>query len=145
MKLIEMAYAWDRLPNEPAAAYVPFLIYRNLGPGRTLERAYRATKGVRRCRVPGSWQRESVAFQWADRASAWDVDVLTTAGREIVINFIFALERVSRLILQALESGDIRPRTWGQAIRGIKMLGSFVTAEAVVALQQQGSRLSDRR
>jgi hypothetical protein len=30
---------WEQQPGEPDAAYVRFLVYRNLGPGRTLRLA----------------------------------------------------------------------------------------------------------
>src|SRR5262249_5670477 len=74
---------WDQRPDEPDPAFVRFLIYRDLGPGRSLIQAYLAflrlldgsTEGVERRSIPGQWYRDSRQWEWVRRARAWDVEV----------------------------------------------------------------------
>jgi hypothetical protein len=67
-----------RLPAESAEAYRAFRIYLNLGPGRSLDRAWqfsRAGSGGKdhaSARRPGLWSGWSVRYQWVDRAAAYD-------------------------------------------------------------------------
>ena len=82
---------WDRLPAEPDEAYARFLIYRNLGTGRSFRKAYRHylrecdgyTGGLKRLHVPGSWRPDAKAYFWAERASAWDVRNLAAYGAKV--------------------------------------------------------------
>jgi hypothetical protein len=100
----------ERLPDESAAAYARFLAYRNLGPARTLDAAYRAFRGVpegsKRCRRPGQWQRESVQFNWAARA------------------------------LAALALKATKPNGWAEALEALKILGAFVPHEVIQAVSK---------
>ncbi|NIM04493.1 MAG: hypothetical protein GTN69_02420, partial [Armatimonadetes bacterium] len=58
---------WDRRKGEPASAYGKFLIYRNLGPKRSLARA------AEQCDVSlGRLKQLSVEWSWLARALAWD-------------------------------------------------------------------------
>jgi hypothetical protein len=97
---------WDRLPGEPAAAYARFLVYRNLGPARTLERAYAAYAGVpegtERPLVPGRWRKDSAAWRWVERSREWDIVMLSQAGREAVAAFAAAVQQVSERLLAAV-------------------------------------------
>jgi hypothetical protein len=90
-----LRHLWDRQKGESPAAYARFLCYRNLGPARSLEDAYRrylssskgqgdatgetageggdsaeAGKGRKRPVVPGSWKRECSRYGWPARAAA---------------------------------------------------------------------------
>jgi hypothetical protein len=46
---------WEQLKDENNLHYSWFLAYRNLGPTRTLERAYRVIKGDETVSLPGNW------------------------------------------------------------------------------------------
>lgn len=35
--------AWEQLPDEPDSAYARFLMYRNLGPARSIDAAFKTT------------------------------------------------------------------------------------------------------
>jgi len=58
---------WDRRQDEPAPAYARFLIYRNLGPRRSLAQAQEV------CGVSlGRLKQLSGLWSWPARALAWD-------------------------------------------------------------------------
>jgi hypothetical protein len=130
-----MPQPWDRLSDEPAASYARFLLYRNLGPARTLERAYAAHAGVpegtKRHRVPGSWRRASAARRWVERSAAWDVAMLSQAGREAVAAFVVAVRQISVRLLAAAADADVRLGSWSQVIQTINILGPHIPAELI--------------
>jgi len=81
---------WLRQKNEPAAWYMRFKRYLDLGPKRSLRKALaaepmaqKATKGdknqsepkknISDVSVPGAWSRASKVWQWQERAAAYDL------------------------------------------------------------------------
>lgn len=141
---------WEQREDESDAAYARFLVYRNLGPARSLDAAYAlvATKRVKSRgspkidtarRASGQWVQDSAAFDWAARATAWDVQVLTEVGRRAVVNFIHALELVSLKTLNELLNPKRRPANWHQLMEAVNLLGSFIPAETVAALQSDAA------
>jgi hypothetical protein len=64
--------SWQRMRGEPALWYERFDIFRQLGPGRTLEDAWRKLE-VKTAKHP-SWRWYEVAkeWNWVERAAAWD-------------------------------------------------------------------------
>ncbi len=90
---------WGHQPREGERAYVAFLAYRDLGPGRTHE-ATRECLGKR----PGYLkpiERWSASWDWRQRARAWDDHL--QAGRDKVAADQAELWEQRRL--QALEQG----------------------------------------
>ena len=68
-----MGMVWDRMEDEPARWYDRFEVYRMLGPGRSIEAAYRMATGSDR--RPGSlWHQRSKEFNWRARSESWDAD-----------------------------------------------------------------------
>ncbi len=70
-----MAEQWDKQPEESPKAYRAFLIYRNLGPKRSIDAAYRLSlkehqESIKR--APRRWGEWSTQYQWVVRAQAWD-------------------------------------------------------------------------
>ena len=71
-------HPWDRLPGETGTQYAHFLAYRDLGPSRSIRRAYRRTRprleghpqGGKR-EVPGSFWALAARHRWKERAGAW--------------------------------------------------------------------------
>lgn len=65
---------WDQLLDESARAYACFLVYRDLGPDRSLDKAFtraqEAQEGTRK--APGCWHQWSGKYRWPERAQAWD-------------------------------------------------------------------------
>ncbi len=127
---------WDRRRDEPKEAYARFLIYRNLGPARSLDRAYEVylamsgqeTKGLER---PGSWARDSVAHQWANRATDWDGEVLRTIGVRSIARFLGIVDEACRRTLAALQDEKLRPANWAEILQAIEMLGQFFITTAL--------------
>jgi len=66
---------WEKLDRETSAAYSAFLQYLNLGPGRSVRKAYALSRGFEesdKCKVSATWQNWSHRFQWTRRAEAFD-------------------------------------------------------------------------
>src|SRR5262245_65289425 len=103
---------WDPQPDEPAAAYRRFLVYRNLGPARSIDAACRlggAANRKKSQRATGTWFADSRTFDWPARALAWDIAQIATNGQRAAVGFITALEAYALAVVQALE-GRPRPR-----------------------------------
>lgn len=89
---------WDRQPNESGPAFEAFVIYRDMGPARSL------TKVVERLHksqtLLGGWSRTQ---DWVERARLWDVYVDQLAQDAIVSEVIDMRRRhaaVSKLGIQ---------------------------------------------
>jgi len=74
-----MTSPWLKRPDESDAAFAAFTGFRDLGPGRSLDEAWRqqgpsgAPKGTKRPhRAPGSWKRWKRDHDWDSRAQAYD-------------------------------------------------------------------------
>ncbi len=70
------AIIWERLPGEPARWYRRFVLYRDLGPQRTLAEAHAAAARAERLaqpRLPARWTQIAGVWRWHERAQAWDV------------------------------------------------------------------------
>jgi len=72
----ELAQFWDQYPHEPADAYQAFQWYRESGPSRTYAATARAFGHS--CALVCAWARN---YSWADRAEAYDRDVLSERDR----------------------------------------------------------------
>lgn len=62
-----MTEPWERQQGESAKAFAKFAIYRDMGPGRSLEKVGKAS-GVSAARM----EQLSVRHHWVARAEAWD-------------------------------------------------------------------------
>jgi hypothetical protein len=69
-------FLWERLDGagESARAFAAFLIYRDMGAARSLDKAFAHFHGDQASgkRAPGRWHQWSAQYQWPDRAAAWD-------------------------------------------------------------------------
>lgn len=64
---------WDRLPSESPRAYAAFISYRDLGTGRSIDKAFEAlNQGKKRKGRPSEWFDWSRKNRWVKRAEAWD-------------------------------------------------------------------------
>jgi hypothetical protein len=123
---------WEQLPDEPLPAYRRFLIYRNLGPGRSLDRAYEVKKG-KKARVSGLWTRESTKYRWKDRATAWDIDNMAGQGASTVINFIKAMDVLSSKAMSDALKPEREIKNLDQLLSVLNVIGSFITPEVIEA------------
>jgi hypothetical protein len=79
------AQDWNRRDGEPAKAYAAFSKYRDLGPDRSLNAAYQVDSGLpASVRAPGYWAEWSSAWEWVERAAAYDayLDEVRRSARE---------------------------------------------------------------
>ena len=64
---------WTRQEGETATAYAAFCTYRDLGPRRSLAKAYGHQKGTKRAQqASGHWKRWYRTKNWKNRAEAYD-------------------------------------------------------------------------
>lgn len=67
---------WNRKAGEPMLWYSRFIIYRELGPERSLLGTYNAWRNERQRKAATgcgiTWTRASKTWQWRQRAEAWD-------------------------------------------------------------------------
>jgi hypothetical protein len=138
----DATHPWDQQPDEPDAAYARFLLYRNLGPSRSIDAAYRLlhpTKNGEKGRrnAHGSWHQEGQAFRWTERASAWDIHYLQTAGSIAIARFIALLSELAVRALRALEESDARPETWQDVLDTVQTLGQYLPPETLLAVARR--------
>lgn len=148
-----MSEPWDQLDGEPNEAYVRFLIYRNLGPGRTVDLAYNAyvaqlpsdpAKGAKgkpdkrrrptpkpETRASSTWWDNSRTYEWQQRATAWDIATFKAVVPDGAIAIMHVIAETAKVALRALQSGTLKPTSWGELIDGVGLLASFVGAETV--------------
>ena len=139
---------WQRLEGEPAAAYARFLVYRNLGPTRSLHRAWEAHlqagkrgRGATKSNekqpdVSSAWTRNCAEYRWPERAREWDIAMLSQVGAEAVVDFVNILRLYAARTLEALsDAGAIKPDGFGQITAAVNTLGALIPAETVEAVQ----------
>lgn len=140
-----MAEPWDKLSGECDEAYSRFLIYRNLGPKRSLKRAYlhflrtddEYTGGIKRLHVPGQWHRDCVDQFWVDRAAAWDVRNLSAYGSRLAafhVRTITQLAEKNARYAAKLNPGD---DGWTDLMASVKAVQGFLTPEVVRGIQER--------
>lgn len=134
----------ERLPDESDEAYARFLLYLHLGPGRSIEAAYRlyytnrtsgakAKNGDRR-RRSGQWERDSRTYHWKERASKWDVKLLTSLVPGSIARILHAIDQMALRTVQMLESDHVKPKTWGDLLNAVSLLGSVISPEVIASL-----------
>ena len=99
--------SWDRLEKESPKAYIAFSSYRDLGPTRSVEKAFAALNpGKKRSGRPAEWYVWSSKFDWVERAEAFDAyaDEIQRKGFETRLKQLahdqadFAVEEFRRLV-----------------------------------------------
>src|SRR4051812_42744623 len=101
-------HSWAQQPVESDAAYARFLIYRNLGPERSLRSAFVAAMGgpqkaaKRLQRLPGHWMRDSQRWNWTQRAKCWDVWTLKEEGRDACRLFFQGVGKALQQVVETL-------------------------------------------
>lgn len=64
---------WDRQPGESSRDFSRFDLYRLLGPGRSVDAAFRVeAEGREGKRAGAGWRRAAEKWNWQRRAEAWD-------------------------------------------------------------------------
>lgn len=126
---------WDQRKGEPAEAFARFLEYRNLGPGRSVDAAYRllhpSASGER---APGSWWQDSAQHDWKSRATAWDVHHLQESGHRVIATFVAALQEVAAKLLAAVF--EHKPDSWAEAIETMRAIGAHIPPSTYESLHR---------
>ncbi len=147
---IDTNHLWDRQDGEPEPAYLHFLYYCHLGPGRSLLAACRAFAGEHggeppagaKMHVPGQWSRECRAWNWVARARAWDAHMVRIHGHDAVIALVAAIRAATYRILEAIErlSG---PENWQQVMESLAALAQLIPPETIAAVLESGEPLTE--
>lgn len=126
---------WEQLQGESNQHYSWFLAYRNLGPTRSLDRAYQVTKSNKEAQAPGAWGDTSARYRWPARAAAWDVQVLTEAGAAVVVRFVDAMRELAEQTISGLRAHP--PASFSEALRAMEALSQLIPAESIAAVQER--------
>lgn len=140
---------WEQRDAESSAAFAAFLAYRNLGPGRSLSKAWEASKGDRKgIGVPGQWRQWSVTHRWIDRSRAWDRFQDAEAARVAAERYADQLlkyreEALKRVDLTAQIALKIAANIAARDIAGgpMNLREAAVAARAVAALSDSVTNL----
>jgi hypothetical protein len=140
---------WEQLDNESNAAYARFLAYRNLGPLRTLQKAYEAhqadqpVKNRNKSQAPtGVWTDDSTAHNWRERATAWDVANLLQEGEQAATFYVGAMRKHARKVYESLD--QLEPERYDDAIKGLELLAKLFPPDVLAALiNSQHNRSGD--
>lgn len=100
---------WERQPGEGARAWEAFCAYRDLGPRRSIDKAWRALNPRHeRATAPRHWREWARTLDWVDRAEAWDARVELIARGERQAEHMAELEafreRQKKLAVSTLEA-----------------------------------------
>lgn len=144
---------WDQMEGEPSDAYAHFLVYRNLGPARTVDDSYNAAFPVapkkvapkarsrrpeaKPLRASSTWWRESRDYEWKERASAWDIHMLVNTVPEAMVSIMHTVNEFAKSSLRAVQSGKIQPKNFGELLAGVQLMASFISAETISAILAQ--------
>lgn len=139
---------WDQQPGEPSEAYARFLVYRNLGPGRSLDAAYGiANVGNRRksSERSGTWQENATAHRWRERAARWDVAQLSVVVPSTAGVIFEAIAEFARQVLAEVQAGTHKPKSWTEVKDALIVLAGFVSPDVITATIDHASRVGDEK
>jgi hypothetical protein len=141
-----------QLPNESPAAYARYLLFRSLGPGRTVEAAYklhwrRMSEREETCprRAPPNWYTEATRHRWRDRADAWDMRVLIGVGEHAIAGHVALLDALARRAVRWVEesAGPSDP-AWGRLLDTIDVFSRAVPPDMLAAIIAPGGAAAPR-
>ena len=107
---------WERLPEENSLWYGRFLLFRDMGPSRSLLGTVHAEEAKKRKEKqsfspPGAWSVAAKQWNWKERAEAWDAYIqrlneaeiqrALTEGYAAIHERVKALNKMARLIEQS--------------------------------------------
>jgi hypothetical protein len=128
---------WEQLDNESNAAYVRFLSYRNLGPTRTIDKAYQAATRENKRKsdtATSQWYNDSMSHQWNDRATAWDVDNLLGQGERAATLYMGIVERYVERLYTYLDQQSVKPDGFDSVTKSIELLHKLLPGETIAAI-----------
>jgi len=139
---ITNSHPWNRRAGESFEDYSLFLFFRNVGPSRTLRAAYTGylqefgmeQRGPKVVRATRSWRDKCAEFEWVERAAAWDAHNLQTVGARIAALHGQAMLQLAERMCRAVHKAKPGDASWGDLLRGMQEVGSFLTPELVTGI-----------
>jgi hypothetical protein len=129
---------WDQLEGESNEAYARFLVYRNLGPTRSVLLAYAAlrpdapeSKKKQTRSASRIWWDNYRAFHWKDRAAAWDVAQLVYAVPEAAAAIFKLIGETAKACLAEVANGNIKPQSFAELREMVVILAGFISPEVI--------------
>jgi hypothetical protein len=121
--------AWERQAEhgESASAYAHFCYFRDLGPSRSRDAAFRAFLADQGREVagteqaPGRWTRECSRWGWVERAGTWDAHVARRQVGATVCRVVTLVNAYAARVLEAMEDAE-GPAGWEQITAAIDAL-----------------------
>jgi hypothetical protein len=97
---------WDQQPGEPTNWFTRFVLFRDLGGGRTVYKAWSQTqpnvvKSI--LKAPGSWAEACAKYEWVYRAQAWDKHQQEIAAAAQAKAHLAVLEKETQVRLEMVE------------------------------------------
>lgn len=111
---VDAEQPWAQLPHEKDNWYSRFLIFRDMGPVRSIRGAYmieckRINKKASNY-SPSSWREAAKAHSWHDRAKAWDAYRRTEVFNE---GYAYDLKRIK-------DMSNLAQVMFGRIVQGFK-------------------------
>ncbi len=134
MNTADMAEFWEQQPDESRAQYLQFLTYRNLGPCRTLDLAYRQylsdyelSSSVPE-RASSTFRETSSEFQWVNRSQAWDLWRMVTYGSRVAVLYTHAVELIAEKLARAAGTYDLDSKQWKTVLATLRDVAAQLSA-----------------
>src|SRR5262249_35861888 len=144
---------WAQRDGEPDAAYAHFLLYRDLGPARSLDEAYRQwvrlhdpDRSGQFQRRPGSWIEDSSRWDWPDRADAWDLSKVVASSKRGLARFTRLVENaLGRALADLAAAGGLDDPLAAReyALKVLHACGQHFTPEAIAEAVAAGTDWDD--
>ena len=142
----ERRKSWEQQPDEPDGSFDRFVYYRDLGPTRSIDRAWRAWQMTGENAAPrnadrradGHWTKDSVEHSWRQRAREYDAHKFRTTNSDVLQKFTENLRDLALGVGVALE--EIRPQTFKEICYAIRILSKLIPPETVNVLLREPER-----
>lgn len=137
--------AWDKRESESNEAYTRFLVFRNLGPTRNVKKAYEVASGKENSKKSEAqhWYNDSSQFDWRERASQWDIAQLTSVVPETTGMIYQAVRQYALVVLEQLESGKFKPKSWSALQHALVTLTQLVSPEVIASAAYRATLTGD--
>jgi hypothetical protein len=138
-----MASPWERFRKEPEEAYARFLIYRGLGPLRSVVSAESVACGRKKKHASGNWTGEAAEWEWKRRATAWDISQLTLNGESLAFTFIGVIEKMAEQLAETVLGGKATPKSSRDVVEWLKALSPYLTPALIEKVRNRSVGSND--
>ena len=144
--MAERRKSWEQREDESDISFDRFTYYLNLGPTRSVDKAWHAWRltGTKAApssaerRADGAWFQDSAAHNWRARAREYDAHKFRTTNSAVLQRFTENLHDLAKGVGVALE--DIRPTTFKEICYAIRLLSRIIPQETVSVLLHEPER-----